>query len=710
MSIDSRLAPEPAPVIAVRGGDPCERADALPPARHVAHIDGLRAIAVLAVIAYHLDERWLPGGFAGVDVFFAISGFVVAASVHGWREGGLGSFLGYFYARRVQRIVPALLACLLLTSVASALVVPAAWLSRANELTGLHAFFGLSNWYLAHQREAYFAPTTEFNPYTHTWSLGVEEQFYLLFPLLFFAWTRGGRWRVLSSCLVAVALVASLAVAMQLARTDRTGAFYLIQSRVWELASGVLLFQLLALCKRAQAWHGRSIDLLARGAAWLSLGLLAWGLATSNPRAFSWPGAWLPVLGTLGVIGFLHAREGGVLHAALGSAPMATIGRLSYSLYLWHWPVFVLLRWTSGLESVGARCIALAATFALATASYFVVERPLRYSAWLRRWPRQAVIAAGILLACGAWAITSQLFEHRRAFALTTVSRNSGDWYAVPAASLPDVPGCHLRREPGTQAGGLQIMSRVGCAAPAHRTPTVFALGDSHATGYMTLLGEHVLRTGARVVLYHNPGCTFASLQPHREGGVCPAQGKAALDDILRRAQAGDVVFLAALRLPRLSNQFAATDEPATWSSMTGPAAVAARLAAERALPALLEPLAARGLHIVLEAPKPLLRAPPFRCSDRFNASNPVCAPGLSIPREEIERYRAPVLESFARLAMRSPAISLWDPLPVLCPGSTCEAAMQGRPLYFDGDHLSAYGNRLLLPSFTRHLAEIAGR
>jgi hypothetical protein len=318
------------------------------------------------------------------------------------------------------------------------------------------------------------------------------------------------------------------------------------------------------------------------------------------------------------------------------------------------------------------------------------------------------VIAAGILLACGSWAITFQLFENRRAFALTTVSRNSGDWYAVPAASLPEVPGCRLRIEPGAQAGGLQTLSRVGCPAPAHHAPTVFALGDSHATGYMTLLGEHVLRTGARVVIYHNPGCTFASLQPHREGGACPAQGKAAVDDILGRAQAGDVVLLAALRLTRFSNQFAATNEPAAWSSMSSPAAVAARLAAERALPALLDPLSARGLHIVLEAPKPLLRAPPFRCSDRFNASNPVCAPGLSIAREEIERYRAPVLESLSRLAAHSPAISIWDPLPVLCPGSTCEAAMQGRPLYFDGDHLSAHGNRVLLPSFARHLAALA--
>ena len=112
---------------------------------HVPHIDGLRAIAVLAVIVYHLNETWLPGGFAGVDVFFAISGFVVSASVGNWNRGGFGAFLGYFYARRMQRIAPALIVCLLLVGIASTMFIPLAWLSNANEQTGLYAFFGLSN-------------------------------------------------------------------------------------------------------------------------------------------------------------------------------------------------------------------------------------------------------------------------------------------------------------------------------------------------------------------------------------------------------------------------------------------------------------------------------------------------------------------------------------------------------------------------------------
>lgn len=162
---------------------------------YVPHIDGLRAIAVLAVILFHLDPAWLPGGFTGVDVFFVISGFVVSASVHRLPPLSLGQSMLRFYARRIRRIAPALLACLLLTAVASVLFIPESWLSEASDKTGLMAFFGFSNWVLAAIGNDYFAPKAEFNPYTHTWSLGVEEQFYLLFPLLFLAWARGVRGR-----------------------------------------------------------------------------------------------------------------------------------------------------------------------------------------------------------------------------------------------------------------------------------------------------------------------------------------------------------------------------------------------------------------------------------------------------------------------------------------------------------------------------------
>ena len=679
--------------------------DRTAPTRHVPHIDGLRALAVLAVIAYHLDERWLPGGFGGVDIFFAISGFVVSASVGTWNQGGFGRFIVWFYARRMQRIVPALLACLLLTTFASALFVPAAWLSTANETTGLYAFFGLSNWFLANHRESYFSPTIDFNPYTHTWSLGVEEQFYLLFPLLFFTWTRGGRWRAASMILFATAAVASIMWAWQLGRADPAASFYLITTRLFELAGGVLLYQILS--RRTAAIETPARTRFAPAGAWASLALVVAGLLMSKPRDFPFPGALLPVLGTLGLLAFLHEMRGGALQRVLASRGVTYVGRISYSLYLWHWPVFVLFRWTCGLESAPTRSLATALTFALAAASFRFVEKPLRYSTRLRALPRVRVVALGIASVGGAWWLSTQITAARESLAIGTVTRHADDWYPHAVTTLPQVPGCRLDTHiamAGT--GSVAIYSRSGCPLPAEPVPTLFVIGDSHASAYLGLLTEHVLRSGATVVLYHNQNCTFASLQPEREQGACPAQGQAAIDDMLARGRTGDIVFLAALRLNRLSNQFAGVDEARARDGIGGEAARTRRATAEKTLIAQLAPLARHGMRMIADAPKPVFRAPPFRCADWFDRGNPICAAGLAMRRDDLQRYRAPVLDSLARVAQGVPPLLVWDPFPILCPDAVCVAIRDGKPLFFDGDHLSAYANRMLRDDFERIVRE----
>ena len=165
--------------------------DRLPAATdYRADIDGLRAVAVLSVMLYHLSAHWLPGGFVGVDIFFVISGFVVSASLTHAPSDRFHRFVAFFYARRLLRIGPALVLVLLTSVLAASLFIPRAWLSEFNERTALYAFFGLSNWVLQTNADTYFAPRAEFKPYTHTWSLGVEEQFYLAFPFLFFAWVK----------------------------------------------------------------------------------------------------------------------------------------------------------------------------------------------------------------------------------------------------------------------------------------------------------------------------------------------------------------------------------------------------------------------------------------------------------------------------------------------------------------------------------------
>jgi peptidoglycan/LPS O-acetylase OafA/YrhL len=224
------------------------------PAQKVYHpgIDGLRALAVMAVVLFHLDRRLVPSGFIGVDIFFVISGFVVSHSVASLPMRSFREFVTSFYSRRIVRIGPALVACLLLTTLASCLFIPNTWLSEHNRTSAVAAFFGASNVLLAWAANDYFAPRAEFNPFTHTWSLGVEEQFYLIFPLIFYAWAGAStlRRRITAVSALTALSVASLVICAWWADTAPTKAFYLLPARFWELGAGVGLF-LGKLCKEA---------------------------------------------------------------------------------------------------------------------------------------------------------------------------------------------------------------------------------------------------------------------------------------------------------------------------------------------------------------------------------------------------------------------------------------------------------------------------
>jgi peptidoglycan/LPS O-acetylase OafA/YrhL len=217
-------------------------------------VDGLRAIAIIAVFIFHLQSSWLPGGLAGVDIFFVISGFVVTRSMMSRSHAGFAAMMTDFYARRFQRIMPPLVVMLLATSLAYCLFVPDAWLSGTIKITGRAAFLGLSNIVLGNNSDTYFSPGTALNPFTHTWSLGVEEQFYLLFPFLFAGW----RWTVTAApprhtgtwAIFAIA-VFSLLACTALAFHDKLLAFYSIASRFWELGTGMLL------CLSMPNWQGR---------------------------------------------------------------------------------------------------------------------------------------------------------------------------------------------------------------------------------------------------------------------------------------------------------------------------------------------------------------------------------------------------------------------------------------------------------------------
>ncbi|EIJ36530.1 acyltransferase family protein [Thiothrix nivea] len=361
-------------------------------------IDGLRAVAVLPVIFYHAGFAWFPGGYVGVDVFFVISGYLITSIILGELEAGRFTLAG-FYERRARRILPALffvlLACL-----------PFAWLwLLPDELTAfgqsVMAVVGFVSNILFWLQTDYFGPTAEQIPLLHTWSLAVEEQYYLLFPLfMLLAWKLGKRWLV--GVIAAVALL-SLGWSEWLWRQSVEANFYLIPSRAWELMVGALTAFYL---HKNTAAQGRA----AQFASLLGLGLLACAvLLFDNGIPFPSLYALVPVVGAALLI--LFARPATWVGRLLACRVLVGIGLVSYSAYLWHQPVFVFARMQS-MEEPGMELMAALSLLSLLLAwfSWRWVEKPFRDRRHFTRKQifTSAAIGSLILLAIGGWLVWAQ--------------------------------------------------------------------------------------------------------------------------------------------------------------------------------------------------------------------------------------------------------------------------------------------------------------
>jgi peptidoglycan/LPS O-acetylase OafA/YrhL len=355
-------------------------------------IDGLRAIAVIAVLLYHLEPAWCSGGFVGVDVFFVISGYLITHIL--WRRVQDGTFsLLDFFRRRVRRLFPALFAMLLIQGILGLAFLSPPELARLGESIAASAS-SVSNLYFWSQTD-YFGSASEQRWLLHTWSLGVEEQFYLTLPLVLSACAaRLARARRVLSVLALISLISS-AYMVQESATD---AFYLPHARAWELLTGSLL----ALGVLRFPNKGIAAQLLAAGGA-VAL--------TYSIVAFSWrtafPGPWalVPCLGTAALIG---TGPGTVVARVLALRPLVALGLVSYSLYLWHWPLIVW--WDhpafpppSSLRSDEARigCLLLG-SIAAGVLSWRLVEQPFRSKMGPLRQPlRQGLATAGLAVMLG---------------------------------------------------------------------------------------------------------------------------------------------------------------------------------------------------------------------------------------------------------------------------------------------------------------------
>ena len=479
-------------------------------------IEGLRGISILLVLLFHAGLPWTPGGFIGVDVFFVISGFLITGKL--WREsqaaGGLN--ITRFYAWRIRRLLPAALVAVgLITLVGLLLAAP---LNRS-EMAADGAASALS---LANMRFIgsvdYFAPTSSPSPFLHFWSLSVEEQFYLVWPalILFLTWRGGGRRRVVVALLVAV--LASFALSLWLTDASPARAFYLLPTRVWQLGAGGLLALLLV------AGTSRRAGLIA----WLGLVAILFASVVLTPE-MPYPGlaALLPTLGAVALL-YGGAAPSGPLRA-LTSAPLRFLGKISYSLYLWHWPLLVLpVLWLERALSPIEVAAAVAASIAVAWLSWRFVEQPFRYGAASRSatsWSAIRIGVAGILVVTlftqgfsaglAAASSTPQVSPTPSVSPATSPAPSDGP-IALPADLTPSLTAARDDEE-RLRGDGCLAFERVttppDCVYGVKGSAITIALvGDSHASHWFPAIEAIALERGWRLVTFVKVSCSFTTL------------------------------------------------------------------------------------------------------------------------------------------------------------------------------------------------------
>ena len=363
-------------------------------------LDGLRAIAVLSVLAYHFGYTWLPGGFLGVDVFFVLSGYLITSLLIREYDHTQRIAFAQFWARRVRRLLPALAVLLLGVSAWVYWSAPIeTWTARRQDL--LWTLFYGANWHFIETSQDYFARYTGASPLLHAWSLAIEEQFYFLWPLIFLVTLRVLRFRrwLMAALFVAAAVASALWMAALYDSAGFSRAYHGTDSRIQQLLIGAALAVV-------PIWATRRV----RPSPWLwwlgpvvALAVAGSMLGLDDRAAFYYRGgAFLFSLIVAGVIWAVEVAPSHWIARALSVRPLRWVGRISYGLYLWHWFVLVAI-WdgaSSGRLGNAWRVKGLSLTFAAAALSYYLVERPVREGrvAWLRRSPTRLAMVASVVV------------------------------------------------------------------------------------------------------------------------------------------------------------------------------------------------------------------------------------------------------------------------------------------------------------------------
>lgn len=500
-------------------------------------IDGLRAIAVLAVVAFHAFPAWIAGGFIGVDVFFVISGYLISGIVLDGLDSGTFAF-GDFYLRRIRRIFPALF----LVLGACLAVGWFALLSDEYTLLGKHVAGGavFASNFILRGEAGYFATAAESKQLLHLWSLAIEEQFYIVWPLMLWIVAKF-RWNVL--IIISLAVLASFGLNVLQAAVDLSADFYSPQTRFWELMSGGALA---CIARQRSGIGSPALNNLVSGAGVL---LLAGGFWLLD-KEIGFPGTWalIPVLGTIFII---HAGPNAWINRVLSHKALVSIGLISFPLYLWHWPLLSFLRTVlAETPPLEMRFAAVALSALLAWLTYRFVETPVRFGAFGKTRISLLVALVGIVGILGLNVVHREGFASRRADEFVRYFNGMGEWTPGNGVREAYRQECNFLDVDKEMAGIYRVIrSEIASECYVrdwHKDKAVFIWGDSHAQQLYYGLSRQ-LSPDWQVLQVATSGCGVDITDQMIGAPLCAASYKFAKDAI---ARAKPDVVLISQRLP----------------------------------------------------------------------------------------------------------------------------------------------------------------
>ena len=701
-----------------------------------ADVDGLRALAVSSVVLFHANISGLGGGFLGVDIFFVISGFLITNLIAG--EIDEGSFsLASFYERRIRRILPAA-AVVFAASTALAwwMLLPEALTHFGNSL--LAAVFFASNWYFLND-VGYFAAPAASKPLLHTWTLSIEEQFYLVYPLLLLTLTTAARRFIVLAALC----IASIIYARWLRdHVSIDSAFYNSASRAFEPLLG---------CLSALAYRRfvvgpvpsialRSAGLCLIGFALVTDGVISsrvttaaltiWGDPFLGFRAglWTWLGdnmVWLSTIGDefagtgatsyqrlltpcVGAAMMLFARpvRFDPVYRIMSSPPLRAVGVLSYSIYLWHWPALVFARiyWVGELDGTRT-AIVLIATLALSVITFCAVERPARFSPRLRG-RRELIFALGSL-STAAIAV----------FAAAIIRTDGAPWRLSPQAikittSTWDDRLLRCLVPPGGQAESIAMaqsnsLCRIG--DQSRKQDDFILWGDSHAAGFAHAFSDWASRAGLHGILAATQGCPSLSHTVNSDQGRTQkcSEFYQSVFNLIVRNDIRHVIMVDRWSLytdgePSIKSEgyLKFADD---WEHRTDPHSVFLT-----SLDRTLKELAGREVYILKDPPLQPVPVTDALATNALMGFEPGRLDQFWTSRTKHLDSHAFVDRSFVDVGQKFGNVRILDPTPLLCEADRCPAVRDGLPIYSDDDHLNRRGELLLKPLFDPVVQDIA--